>query len=527
MKKLLLFLIMLLFIPSLNACAPNNNTTLPKSETVEIKLHDDFFTKSGTITKTWKKSYDCSEWEDSKQISLFISFPMGNNITGPIQNIEDEINHYLHESGYDFFVSFHFPELDDLISAVPVDQQIEKIQSSGGFIDIYITDDYSDAVKNNRILNLTDTIHREGIYEKYDSSVWSQLLISEQFFYGIPLSPIATERFVFAYNPQLSELLGVDTTLFQNNIKNFEPFFQKMLQNNITPLELSFQNDYLMLSLFGLEEYDTIFCIKHDDSDDSETVINLWSDEAAISFYEQLGVWKENNYLSYDSFLLQSLGYSGTEVDKQMNSKNYDYCFFSLIKTNSSSFFHDVNYSDENTFLQTNFLVPDTIAYIYDIINTDIMVINANTPYPEECKQFLKLFSTDNYLRMLLYCGIEGEHYEWEGKTRIFETAGFAIGLGLSEDQRFLPVEQYSKKYEEEFHEMNQNVTFACMTNINFDFSSLSEEYEACQKLFYENRLVFLGYYGLETSQKLQELHDKLLEAGYMKLIDYMNKTIR
>ena len=51
----------------------------------------------------------------------------------------------------------------------------------------------------------------------------------------------------------------------------------------------------------------------------------------------------------------------------------------------------------------------------------------------------------------------------------------------------------------------------------------LSEKAAACRQIIEANRAVFLGYYGNETAERLEEVHEQLVEAGYLELIEAVN----
>ena len=525
MKKILVLFLIFLSISIVSCQNPAPDSTTPSPELPdEIILHDDFMTKQGSVIKTWTKDYDCSEWKNNIPLNLYINFPVGEANQPDIQNIEDELNHYLYQSGYNFSITFHTAIPEDILSGKPVDSIVEHRESNGLSIDIYVTNDYISAIQNNRLLDCTEFILSHELYNKFDQSVWSQLLTKDKKYYGVPLHPIATSRMVYAYNPQMTSILNLDMSSFTGEVSDLEYIFPFLLEQNTIPLELNVREDYLMLSLFGLEVYDQIFVVNTDTN--QPFVTDLFENANAMSYYKSLGALKEKGYLAYSYDTCFCLELDKTSVFEEMYSHNYTYRFLSLTNTAVSSFYYDVNGSVENTYLETNYWVPDTNCYIYQPMDSDIMVINATTNYPKECLQFLNLFFTDNTIRMLLYSGIEGEHYMIQEERCIFETAAFSAGLGLGDDRRFFPIKKYAQKYTDEISTMNSRVEYASLANETCDFFPLSSQYEACQSLFWENRLVFLGYYGAATEQKLNELHHKLIDAGYHELIDYINKNI-
>ncbi len=154
-------------------------------------------------------------------------------------------------------------------------------------------------------------------------------------------------------------------------------------------------------------------------------------------------------------------------------------------------------------------------------------MINARTEYPEECMEFLRILYMDPEIRLMLYKGIEGEHYVWREDGLMNGRAyGFPIGLGFSRDLRFWPVGDWGTEYAEEIKDMNRNVSMGLGVTMPYDLSEdpeLSDREAACRQIIEENRAVFLGYYGSETAERLEEVHERLVEAGYLELIEAVN----
>ncbi|MGN1158898.1 MAG: hypothetical protein ACI4SE_01760 [Lachnospiraceae bacterium] len=485
----------------------------------EIVLHEgDWLTSAGDIERTWVKDYDSSEWEDSACLHMYVHQPLASNSHIPM--IEDEMNHRLHMAGYDFHVHFELCSVDEFWSSgESVDELVGKREDEEGItIDMYLTDDYRSAVQNGKILELTDYLSdQEELYGYYDENVWGQLTDQEGRIYGIPSNPIAASKLGYAYNPQLAELLSIDMEEFDGDPALFEDQFPYMLENGIIPLNLNLEsNDYLVLSLFGLETYEDIFAIRHDGEE--WEAIDLW-EEDIIDFYEQLGAWKEEGYLSYGEGIVQNFELQDTAVDRAQ----YRYCFLVIQNNDRISWAYDINMSDEGGYLETDLYIPDNTAYIYEKMNSEIMVINSATDYPEECKQFLNLLATDDELRLLLESGIENYHYVWKDEVQVFDPNGGGLILNFYQDLRFWPVEYFSEKYDAEIEAMNEHVEYAAALELSNDFSGMEATYGACKQIFDDNMLVFLGYYGEETGRRLEEVHELLIDAGYLELIDAIN----
>lgn len=496
----------------------NDMAQTPEEE--GIFLHrGDWLTSAGIVDQTWTKDYDNAEWENTPCLYLYIHFPAASDSFFSV--LEGELNHRLHMTGHDFHVQFLLSSVEEFFETDPAIIMERRAEELGITVDLYLTNDYLSAVQNQKILDLSDYLaEQEDLYGHYDESIWAQLRDDEGRIYGIPANPIAAGKFGYAYNPQLASKLSIDMTDFTGDPATLESYFPAMLEEGIKPLCLFLmREDYLMLSLAGLETYGDIFAVRHDG--ENWEAIDLLQEDEMTDFYIQLGEWMEKGYLCYNEITLSQFN----QVETPMDFGQYRYRFLQLQNQAAISWAYDVNMADEGGFLETDFFILDQPAYIYEKMNADIMVVDAQTDYPKECMEFLRLLSLDEDIRLLLFSGIEGRNYMWENDIEIFDpnNGAFSIGLALENDLRFWPVEHFSDMYATQIEDLNADVRMSVSLQHPFDPTEMEESYEACKQLFEENNLVFLGYYGAETEERLTELHEKLIDAGYLELIDAIN----
>lgn len=497
---------------------------LASSDTVPeepvLVLRSDFITQPGNVVKTWEKDYDSSEWTDGTLITIYVDFPQDDS--NNIRMIEEEANHYLHELGKEYYLHFAMPTTQEFIAGHESDTDIIKNREDGAFVDIYMTLDYKTAVEQGEILSLTEYLQSsegEALYLSFDEMVWEQLRDDKGDIYGVPCNPIAAKRLVYVYFPQLAELLSVNMQDFTGDLGELESRFPEMLEQEVIPMLLS-PGDCLLLSNFGVETYGDIFAVRHDV--ETRETVNLFHDDEIMGFYEQLGRWRDAGYITYSEELLRRLGLSEEEIREEREKHPYEYIFLGVYETGQSSFGYFFN-TPKGT-ITAAFYVPLVQSYITENVNHNIMVINMETESPEACKELVTLLKTDDMLKRLLYSGIENCHYMWQDGKIVYETAGLAVGLGYEYDRSFLSGEE-KERFTKEFDDMNQGVSYALSYYRPCDFAGtdLEDKYQTCQKLFEENWLVFLGYYGAETAERLKELEKQLVEAGYLELIESIN----
>lgn len=512
----------------------------------EITLHWEFpfwyyasGTTYGTFGETWETDYTSEEWEDGVCLNFWVM--LDDLMEQHIPLIEDELNHRLYLAGYDFYVHFQRPTYEEMFGRNPLgatntEELVAEKRQEGMVIDLWVTRDYLFVAQSGEVLELTDFLTSEegsGLYANFDGCVWENVVLEEGSIYGIPMNPIATRRCVYQYTPQLTEQLSLDMSSFSGDPGEFEDRFPELLQRGVLPLELDGAiTDKLLLSLFGLENYGGIIAVRHD-GDDWEAV-DPWEEEEAVAFYTRLGEWKEQGYVGYESFLLEEFRSKGVPVSNEDDSSRYPYKLFQLYETDDTSRYAGLNYTDERGGnVASSYYVPEQPAYISEreILIYGTAVISAQTEHPQECMQFLQILFTDPEIRLLLYQGIEGYSYIWEDDVLLNASAyGFPMGLCLEEDLRFWPAGDWGARYTAEAADMNRDVSVGLGMTMPYDLPEnpdLSDQEAACRKIIEDNSAVFLGYYGNETAEKLEEVHEQLVEAGYLELIEAVNAEHR
>lgn len=513
------------------------------SENAIVLKEEHLFWYYQPMERTWNKDYTSEEWETGKCLNMYVMIPDLEGQEIPV--IEEELNHRLHQAGYDFYVHFQGPAVEEMygkdgLGGQASDELVRQIRSEGGTIDLWVTRDYMSAVQNGEVLELTDFLQSEegrDVYAHFDACIWAQLTDKEGRIYGIPMNPIAAKRCVYLYTPQLMQQLSIDMSNFSGDLAELEDLFPALLQQGVLPLELEQIEDALMLTMLGLENYGGIIAVRHDGNE--WEAVDLWTQKEAMAFYERLGEWREKGFLDYTPYLLKQLREAGNQdIEDNIGSSRYPYRLFRLDDRDRNSWLESLNSGEEpegnkdgaaNGGTVTKYCVPRQPVFISDqeFLNQETAVIAARTAYPKECMQFLQILYTDPEIRLLLYQGIEGEHYVWEDSVLMNGSAyGFPMGLGFRRDLRFWPAGGWGDWYAEEIADMNRNVSMGLGVTMPYDLfedPELSEKEAACRQIIEENRAVFLGCYGKDTAKKLEEVHTRLVEAGYLDLIAAVN----
>ena len=89
--------------------------------------------------------------------------------------IEDEVNWYLKEQGYEFSVEFVYLDLEEFIeiSMTEKENYFKELENRVDTpVDIYLTCSYSDGVEEEKFMDLTGLAQEEDIWNSYDDIVW-------------------------------------------------------------------------------------------------------------------------------------------------------------------------------------------------------------------------------------------------------------------------------------------------------------------------------------------------------------------
>ena len=60
----------------------------------------------------------------------------------------------------------------------------------------------------------------------------------------------------------------------------------------------------------------------------------------------------------------------------------------------------------------------------------------------------------------------------------------------------------------------------------DLDFSSIQEKHDACVEIMDKYMYILWGVYGDDTAEKVEELHQMLIDAGYLDVIEYINENL-
>lgn len=345
--------------------------------------------------------------------------------------------------------------------------------------------------------------------------------------YGIPMHVNFSAPYYLTYRADILDTYGVDALV--GDMTDLDTILAKakdMVADHIVPLRICMDtsnSDGLFGSLFGYEPYEVFWLLKQEEG--RLEAINVFEEEALLQWYQKLGEWRQNGFLGLHEEAVKKI-----DEDQLLDIDD-------IQRKEASCIFPGT----ENCGIEPLRVYGGDMAY--DVLNLEtglpiksVLCINQKTRYPEEAFQLLEMMFYDTDFRRLMHLGPEGVGYtveEADGKTFIKQyptgTAGIPIGLGL-EDDYFIYQKFDNEEYlmcQEKIYEGNAYAHPRRMGIADeIDFTPVKEAYEACCTLFADYMPVFYGLYGDKTKEELDNLYQKMLEAGYETVLAEINRQL-
>lgn len=464
-------------------------------------------------------------------------------------SIENAVNDYIQERGYDFEVDFVSPDFEALDAAdgfVPLGDFYEQRREAGLQADIFEAasvqegHDFQYFVDQGYLLKLDSCLETETgaallqemnlFFTDTDDTAMRDAYIdalraSDGGAYRLPTYFDYNTPYRLYYVKGYADYYGLSWTGTLQDIEQVIEQAERLRSDGIAPIALRSSNDCASLNLGGYEAFDYYWALYTDETGKTEAVDFLENDELC-AWYAKLGQYRADGYLTYTS----SIRLDDLEYDMEV-----DACTETMVELELGAYMTSVGMNaDEygNYYDAYPDMLSDVTTYA-DFADNGISV-SADTEYPEECMEFLYLYYSDMAFRNLLYYGIEGKNYyideESYGEAVMVcnTTREAMIDYELYTSYRAmaeLPIAFYQENYRLELQEKSC-VKLSSIPAKGFDVTAVQEQYDACMQLYDDYLPAFLGYYGTETSEKLEELHQQLLDAGLNEVLECINSQL-
>ena len=463
------------------------------------------------------------------------------------------INQYLKENGYQFAIELGYQESFSGDFLTPV--EIYKTRKEEGMAaDIFFTTSselQAYCLENGYLLNLSPYLESEtgrhlldalnAYYTRSEDNWVAEVSIealkgADGGIYAIPACFEISNPYVIYYNKELSDVYPIAWT---NTVSDLSILAEneQLKQNGVIPVRMEVGNSFYegFFEIAGYQEFAPYWAVSQME-DGTLRVVDFLEDETLKNWYLCLGQYREAGVLGYGETLISSCQ-SKTGIIKtpelRTTADTAAYCMAVFVP--NEAYRLTCGYVNSDPY-GTAYLAWPNILNVETCINLAKMGIgvDAETQYPEECLQFLDLLYSDMEFRNLVYSGIEGWSYYVDDTSKeepflVHHTRkGGIMGLGLGTSCRALAelsIPFYETCYEAQL-QANAYVSMPLVDESAIDLSAVQKEYDACMELYDSYAPVFWGMYGAETEVLLEELHEKVLEAGLEAVLEEMNRQL-
>ncbi len=495
--------------------------------------------------------YDDSEPEYKDKTITFITGFYDGMISPVVTNA---VNDYLEEQGYDFSVEFVGSEEEYITGfAEPHGDAYLRRKEAGLSADIYVPwltgmdceESYKYMVEQGYTLCLDSYLETEtgqaileGMLSYLDESYTMDDLYdlldlyraSDGKLYCLPTEMYWTAPYMICYNNELKDYYNIPD--FAGTIEDIylvDQYAETLTDDKVVPFSISMSADVAFLNLGGYETYEDFWALKHED-DGSVTAVDFFEDENLLEWYNYLGSLCGKGYLYYS-------GYEEAIEDMDENliipayEMDYEYVYANLLCEKEAIGYVTVNYADEETSYRTEYDILDVTTYsCVDLA----LCIDADTEYPEECLEFLALYYGDIEFRKLIYDGPEGWSYyvddTEENSVIIYHTrnSGLPMFYGITSSSKISAsiLDDFQDRVDKQLLATKYMEPATIGWSNDLDFSSIQEKHDACVEIMNKYMYILWGVYGDDTAEKVEELHQMLIDAGYLDVIEYINETL-
>ena len=300
--------------------------------------------------------------------------------------IENAVNEYLDEQGYDFYVDFvNNSELDILNSQVYTNfDTYETMLENGEQVDIVNTgtglaafggsnNTYDLFVEKGYLEPLNDYFQTElgkTFYQQYAESYWQATADAQGNIYGKSASSMAAFPLILQLNEAMCEEYGIDADSI-NSLDDLEPHLQTLADENIQGLLLSSSVESYP-HMVDFCEYNGIYV-----NAQTAQAENIFENEKAVQYLEKISQYKQNGYL----------------VENEETAINY-------LCTIGSAW----PVTQDSSKIISN-------GYLQSPSSNGVTGISSQSQHKDEAFQLLALLNTDSELATIVYSGIEGRNY--------------------------------------------------------------------------------------------------------------------
>lgn len=352
---------------------------------------------------------------------------------------------------------------------------LASLVNTGNSYDIAFSwaNNYTDYARGGKWLELTDYLEQDGraLYDVVNSSFWKGVTVDGGI-YGIPTNKELATPLHFLFAKELVEKYDIDISHY-TTFEELEPLLRMISRS---------EPDYIPLYMdttlydFGAQcGYEDVgyadLPLRIQTGDSKCTVVNLFETAEMTQLLHTMRRYYKAGYINQDACVRSSTSrFSDEKVFLRISSGGPD-----SDSSYSSTFGYPI-------------VVQQASPGVVTTTSTrgGIMVINAKTRYPDECRTFLMAVNTDPEVRNLLNFGIEGTHYTLtdEGQVQVLSDA--YAGVPYTQGNWAILHTRVGESPEKWkiYEEFNKNTQESALLGFSPDFSAMQDELKAVSTLF-------------------------------------------
>lgn len=467
----------------------------------------------------------CNEKNASNELVWLVdSKEMANRIQGELNELltEKDAEYTVNIVAYeDYTDNDYLPNNIDIMTDLKEKNEQIDIAYICNYSD-YSTTPYSDAVKNDLLIELDNYIANSDLNEIIDESVWHKLKIDKKI-YGVS-NKIEKYYFGYCYNQFYLDKYNISTNDISPNIFENKEILTSVAEqegNGFKPISFWAITEDLFETDFITGSYSVGF-------NKDGRIVNVLKETTNIDYLKKLKNFKDNNLITF-------LNIDGFGLIEKENSYfalgNYTYF-------NDEQDFTITAFSNHegNTIVTETVFIPESLQYSNDSYENGINGITSWSKNQDYAFDFLTLLYTDNEIANLVSYGIEGRDYKLDN-GRV---------LGINNDGQFLltfseytnpfitfPVNDEPDDKQAYMKNIYNQINKTSFEDFRFDTTNVEKEIQETNKVLYNDGeytnytteyAALCGGEVEDVDKALAELNKKLEAAGIDKIIEETNK---
>ena len=431
-----------------------------------------------------------------------------------VQKVEDAINAYVKEKGFNFRI-----ELNDLESGSYTEKANMALNANE--INLLWTASWestigtNDLVPKDAVYDLTELVKDTPLYKSMDEGQWEAAKYDGKIYY-VPVYKDNVEGYDFMFRKALVDKYGWDTASVKK-LADLEPMLADAKAEGLKYPFLTQRT--AMFYRWYINDFDfftadvTANWVSVDRATNS--VVNTIQTPQYKEFATLMAKWAEAGYISEDDV-------TKTTTDTTTQTQDWGISWWTDIPVNAEA---NARYGQEVVMAPAT----DRWAHSTSALGSCYAVTkNSTEEQAKACIDFLGLLYTDSKLADMYTFGIEGEDFTYDANGQVVQNSTkYHHSMWESASATIVtPVQGEPANKAELYKSFNGGAKTSCAAGFRFDKKPVEAEFSACQAVFDEFGFALEngGVAVADIDAKIAAYQAALDEAGYQKILAEFQK---